>query len=245
MIRNPHLAAAALALLLASQAALANGTPTPTPAPPVATSSSTSTSSSSAASVSSSTSSSGAKAASGSHSAVGDVSQGLQVGGDSARAWSLFLPPLAMTPPMAPIQGCAPRVTQRSTGVLVGAFSHAEGSTDPDHCTIIALRNAKVDACQYASAKQLEDLLAAKLLPEFKASQVAQLEDLSPQACAALKAPPRPEPVVNYVAPPPAAATAPPGAAPVLAACQAPPATPARPKPRKAVAVASCVKPLT
>jgi hypothetical protein len=180
-----------IALLFTPTQARANGTPatpTPTPAPTSATANSASTSNGSA------------KAASGSHSAVGDVSQGLQVGGDSARSWSLFLPPPVFTPPMAPMVGCAPRVTQ-SAGSITLLGSMARSDADPTDCTLMALRNAKVEACQYASAKQVEDLMLAKLLPGYTASVVAFV-DLTPAACAALKAPPKPEPVVNLVAPP-------------------------------------------
>lgn len=146
-------------------------------------------------------------------SAVGDVAPqqtvggqsmgGQSIGGDSvsSRAWSLFAQPPAFTPPMAPIAGCAPVITQEAASgwLIVGGASKASAKTDPTDCTLIALRNAKVEACQYASAKQIEDLLTAKLLPGFKASAGEGFVDLDTRACAALKAPPKPEPELRYV----------------------------------------------
>ncbi len=161
----------------------------------------------------------GAKATSASHSGVGDVSQGLSTGDDRSRFLSLALAPLAFTPPMAPIEGCSVRVTQSARGFGLGVLSTADSLADPTDCTLIALRNAKVEACQYGSAKQIEDLLVAKLLPGFAPSAAGDFVDLSRQACAALKAPPiaAAEPQ-NLIAVPPAASEA---AASMPAACAA------------------------
>lgn len=159
-----------------------------TPSSPSSTSSAGSTSGARA----SAGSKSGAKASSGSTSSTGDVSQGLTTGDDRSRFLSLALAPLAFTPQMAPVhvEGCAPQITQHARGLLWGAGSDAGGTTDTSACTLLHIRNAKVEACQYGSAKQIEDLLVAKLLPGFVASPAGDFVDLSRQACAALKAPP-------------------------------------------------------
>jgi hypothetical protein len=128
-----------------------------------------------------------------------------QAAGGSVSAhngWSLFLAPLAATPQMAPMSGCSPDVTQQAIGVAFGAYSAATSHADPQDCTLMALRNAKVETCQYASAKAIEDLMIAKKLPDYKPSAV-QFNDYAPTDCAAIKAPPKPAPVVNYVQAPP------------------------------------------
>lgn len=222
-----------MALILTPTLAHATGKPEPvTPAPTSSTSSATAASQAKA----------GASAKGGSaNSAVGDVAPvqtvggqsmgGQSIGGDSvsSRAWSLFAQPPAFTPPMAPIAGCAPVITQEATSgwLIVGGASKATGKTDPTDCTLIALRNAKVEQCQYASAKQIEDMLTAKLLPGFKPSAV-EFADLAPAACAALKAPQKPEPEVRYVSAFPA-----PASAPVASACEKAP-EPAKPAPKAA-----------
>lgn len=207
-----------LALILAAFALSAGATSTPPkpelPAPAPAPSAS---SSSQAAAVAAAAAKAGANASAAggaATSAVGDVAPVQSIGGDSvsSRAWSLFAQPPAFTPPMAPIAGCAPVITQEAASgwLIVGGASKATGKTDPTDCTLIAIRNAKVEACQYASAKQIEDLLTTKLLPGFKPSAAEGFADLDTRACAALKAPPKPEPEVRYVAAfPPAPAPTP------------------------------------
>lgn len=130
----------------------------------------------------------GGSAAGGSNT-MGNIAPSQSIGGDSvnSKAWSLFLPPLAFVPPMSAIAGCAPEITQSSVGVAFGAYSAANGKTDPQDCTLIQLRNAKVDACQYASAKQIEDLMLMKKLPDYRPS-ITQYTDLEPRDCAAVKA---------------------------------------------------------
>ena len=87
---------------------------------------------------------------------------------------------------------------------MFGAYSQANSHADPTDCTLMMLRNAKVDSCQYASAKAIEDLMIVKKLPDYKPSPVV-FTDYPPEACAAIKAPPKPEPVVNYITMPPVA----------------------------------------
>ena len=128
----------------------------------------------------------------------------VSVNGDSGSSWSLFLAPLAATPQMAPMVGCAPDVTQQAVGALFGAYSQANSHADPTDCTLMTLRNAKVESCQYASAKAIEDLMIVKKLPDYKPSPVV-FTDYPPEACALIKAPPKPEPVINYITPTPIA----------------------------------------
>lgn len=120
---------------------------------------------------------------------LGDVSTSLTGDSSDYNAWSVVLPPLASTPPMAPIQGCAPEITQSAVGFFFGIFSDAKARTDPTDCTLIALRNTKFEQCQFASAKQIEDLMLLKKLPDFKPSPAAFV-DYDQAACARIKNPP-------------------------------------------------------
>ncbi len=206
-------AGAALALLMCAYplAVQATGKPQPPqqPAPPPAMASADAKAQATAQAKAA------ANASSGSRSSTGPVSQGVDVGGDVARSWSLFLPPPAFTPPMAPVEGCAAEVTQEAGAVtLLG--SKASSRSDPSVCHLLTLRNLKVQQCQYASAKQIEDLLVARMLPGFVASPQADYLDLPRTACAMLSTPAPAEPAkpVNliYSLAEPAAAQAAPGA---------------------------------
>lgn len=120
----------------------------------------------------------------------------------SSRAWSLFLPPPAWTPPMAPVQCPSANIEQGSTSLLWSGFSNATARTDSSDCTLIQVRNAKVEACQYASAKQIEDLIVSKYLKDYQPSTVGMV-DYTDKECAALKtaALPKPQPVIYPLAP--------------------------------------------
>jgi hypothetical protein len=136
-------------------------------------------------------------------------------------SWSLAITPMATVPQMAPIQGCAAKITQDSWGVGGGLVaSAAGGKTDPDNCTIIELRNAYAGMCLYGSAKQLQDKLAVKLLPDFVPSAIAY-QDLDPRLCAELKATPVTPP------PPPGEPAKPAGGLYSLADRETPPGAPA------------------
>jgi hypothetical protein len=161
-----------------------------TPATPASTSSAANSASTSGAKAGAvSGSKSGAKASSGSTSSTGDVSQGLTTGDDRSRFLSLAFAPPAFTPPMAPVDGCAAEVRQSADAItLLG--SKAAGVTDPSVCHLFTLRNLKVQQCQYATAKRIEDRLIAKMLPDFPAPAELGYVDLSREACAAVHAPP-------------------------------------------------------
>jgi hypothetical protein len=234
MYRRTKAAALLCALALTMPAA---GTTKPEdPKPPVPAAAPTAQAAAQAAAkASSSSSAAGGSAAAG--NTLGDVAPVQTVGGQavSSHAWSLFAQPPAFTPPMAPIAGCAPVITQEATSgwLILGGLSKATGKTDPTDCTLIALRNAKVEQCQYASAKQIEDLLTAKLLPGYTPGPADGFTDLKPIACAALRQlqAQKPEAEIRYVSAfQPPAATPPAPAAPM--ACEKPPAP--APKPGKA-----------
>lgn len=234
--------------------------PKPAPKPAPNTSSSSSTSTSGAASTSSSTALAGAAGI----ASVGDVGGGSATVGDissssaggaadlqsaidvnaapsitdtsshSSRAWSLFLPPPAWTPPMAPVSCASANIDQSSTSLVWSGFSNATAKTDSSDCTLIQVRNAKVEACQYASAKQIEDLIVSKYLKGYQPSTVGMV-DYTDKECAALKlaALPKPAPVVYPLAPLAEPAKAePPKAEPVKPAPKPAPVKPkAPPKP--------------
>lgn len=145
-------------------------------------------------------------------------------------AWSLFLPPPAWVPPMAPVDCASAMITQDSKLVAWNAYSEANAKTDTSDCTLIRLRNTKVESCQFGEAKQIEDLVVAKYLKDYKPGQV-QMPNYSHAECNVLKAPPAPTPIATstQLLPP---------AAPAAAASAAPLPVPvaAKPAPKKAAA---------
>jgi hypothetical protein len=158
-----------------------------------------------------------------------------------SRALGLTFAPGAFTPPMAPVQCASATITQSARGLGMGLLSWADSKTDSSDCTLINLRNAMVAACKFESAKQVEDLLVRKHLPDFKPSEVTYLKDkndpgfvdYSPTQCALLTSPP-PKPVepvtLNWIYVPPP-----------VARVEGKPADPAKPvpptKPKKSVPV--------
>lgn len=218
-MKHIRTSALAVAFLLAS-AAQANSNPPPPAASPT---SSTSLSASEAAAAAAAKAQAGAQAgakavgtggksnatantgASTSNSSAGGGGGG---GGGSVSSGdnNLFvLPSPVFTPPMAPVD-CPAGVDITNEAFSLGwsAVSAARGHTDNSACVLITLRNSYVDQCQYASAKQVQDLLTAKLLPGFKSSGTRYI-DLTTAECAALKAPPvqkavaAPEPMAPVV----------------------------------------------
>lgn len=145
-------------------------------------------------------------------------------------AWSLFLPPPAWVPPMAPVDCASAMITQDSKLIAFNAYSEANAKTDTSDCTLIRLRNAKVESCQFGEAKQIEDLVVAKYLKDYKPGQV-QMPNYSHAECNVLKAPPAPTPIAT-------SAQLLPPAAPAAAASAAPLPVPvaAKPAPKKAAA---------
>ncbi len=105
------------------------------------------------------------------------------------------LPAPVFTPPMAAVD-CPAGVDITNEALAIGwnAVSAARGHTDNSACVLITLRNAYVEQCQFASAKQVQDLLTAKMLPGFAASSTVYL-DLTLAECDALHAPPKAETV--------------------------------------------------
>mgnify|MGYP000261116207 CR=1 FL=1 len=146
-------------------------------------------------------------------------------------AWSLFLPPPAWVPPMAPVDCASAMITQDSELVAWNAYSRAAAKTDTSDCTLIRLRNAKVESCQYGEAKQIEDLVVAKYLKDYQPGPV-KMPNYSHDECKVLKAPPPPPTPITYALPlpPVAPASAPPAAAkpaPKKVAAKKPVASPA------------------
>jgi hypothetical protein len=145
---------------------------------------------------------SSASAGSDATSAANAQAGGATIGGiGNGNAWSLSIAPPVFTPPMAAISGCSAQVTQQAMSVGWGFFSQASGTTDVSDCTLIAIRNEKVENCQYASAKQIEDLMLKRKLPDFVPSNVEMI-DLTPKECHDIKHPPPPPPVIQVIYPP-------------------------------------------
>lgn len=102
---------------------------------------------------------------------------------------------------MAKIDCPIAHIKQTADAQLWSGFSQARAETDPTDCTLIQLRNAKVETCQYATAKQVEDLMLAKHLKDFKPNAGVAFTDYNEKDCAVLKAPPVEKKVeaVNFV----------------------------------------------
>ena len=224
-------ACAAISAALMSASAFANGTPPATPSTKPSTSSSSATSAATAkagaiaAGVGIGHGGQGGAGGAGGSASVGPTSstsaggsaeqsqsQGLtnmspstssinDLSSSTARSLSLFLPPPVFTPPMAKIDCASAHIKQSADAQLWSGFSQARAETDPTDCTLIQLRNAKVETCQYASAKQIEDLMVAKHLKGFKPNADVVFTDYSEKECAVLKAP-RVEPpqAINFIA---------------------------------------------
>lgn len=196
-----------------------NNTPPPPPAPPTSTSNKQGQKQGQGQSQ---TSTSGATSGSSSGAAAG-ASAGSDVKVDSSdnsmyntRSWSLGLPPIAYTPPMQVVPGCTyAQQGQSATGVLFGVFSHADSKYDTSDCFLIDRRNSLVQQCQYASARDIDNLLIAKYLSKYRykltvnedgsVSKDAPVFNLSASDCdaekrlVALQSQPQPQqPVVNY-----------------------------------------------
>jgi hypothetical protein len=207
---------AALAIIAATNAQ-ATGTPTPPPATPAPTTITSGAAAGAAAgavsgsrsdAVSNSGAAAGANAtggsATGGNAAGGSARQGqgqaqrqaatsgasITDNGSTSTENSMYvLPSPVFTPPMAAVNCPAGvEITNEAFSLGWSAISAARGHTDNSACVLITLRNAYVEQCQYASAKQVQDLLTAKMLPGFVASGTAYL-DLTRGECDALRAP--------------------------------------------------------
>lgn len=159
----------------------------------------------------------------------------------TARSLALFIPPPVFTPPMAKIDCPIAHIKQTADAQLWSGFSQARAETDPTDCTLIQLRNAKVETCQYATAKQIEDLMVAKHLKDFKPNDGVKFTDYNEKDCAVLKAPPvekKPE-AINFLYTPPLDTRVPDVKLPVVT-CQKTPAKPPRKPSSKASPPAKC-----
>lgn len=138
------------------------------------------------------------------------------------------LPAPMYAPPMAHVDCPSANVDLKGGSVGWSFASGYHHVTDSSDCTLIQLRNSKVESCQYASAKQIEDLLTLKYLPAYKPSDDARFADLTPAECRMIKTPvPAPKQEATLLTGP--------GLKPVAAAeCAAPPVKKA--PPRKAAA---------
>lgn len=156
-------------------------------------------------------------------------------------AWSLFLPPPAWVPPMAPVDCASAMITQDSKLIAFNAYSEANAKTDTSDCTLIRLRNAKVESCQYGEAKQIEDLVVAKYLKDYRPGAV-QMPNYSHAECNVLKAPPAPTPIATPAQLLPPAAPASSAPVPVPAAVKPAPKKVAKTKPAATPAPATCTE---
>jgi hypothetical protein len=99
--------------------------------------------------------------------------------------WVLPSPVFSIPAPIACPQGVA---SSNAFAIGWNFISIANSSSNGDNCLAIAIRNAKVETCQFYDAAQIENLLAKKVLPDFEASTNVQV-NLSPEACSILKTP--------------------------------------------------------
>lgn len=207
------------------------------PGPPVSTSTSGSTSGAGAAagsiagSKSSSDANAGADSASTANAKGGDASaktgdstslsgsaakQGQKQGqtstvtdasNSSSRTGFYVFPQLAFTPPLPMLECPMARTKQSSTGVLFGAFSHAESGSDGDRCFSVTLYNDFIANCQYESARRFKVEMAKDVYPKFAPAgdsyRTADREalDLTATECALLKLPVLPPAPIETVNP--------------------------------------------
>lgn len=118
-------------------------------------------------------------------------------GGDS-NLW--VMPAPVFTPPMITISCPQAAVNQEAFAVGWNFLSYAKSNIDPMECTLIQIRNAKVETCQYASAKQIEDMMVKRRLPDYVPNPVV-MDDYTPAECKLLLAPPKSVPPVLYIPP--------------------------------------------
>jgi hypothetical protein len=170
-------------------------------------STSTSTSNANAGATAGAKAAAGATAAGGAAQAsTGDASASnmLNVGGstgDNYSSWAVALPFPAFTPPLPtlPVGSCL-HTTQGSRQGGWNFAGAAEGEINPDKCILLTIYNAHVTSCRYSTAKQVLDLMTAKLLEGYVPFNQTLL-DLSPTECVALNAVRNPAPVNYFLLP--------------------------------------------
>jgi hypothetical protein len=123
---------------------------------------------------------------------------GGSVSGGDSNLW--VMPAPVFTPPMITISCPQAAVNQEAFAVGWNFLSYAKSNIDPMECTLIQIRNAKVETCQYASAKQIEDMMVKRRLPDYVPNAVV-MDDYTPAECKLLLAPPKIVPPVLYVPP--------------------------------------------
>ncbi len=169
------------AIILA--AAAAHATQPATQPNTAASAGSTSISGAAAGAVSSSQSGASASGtASAGGGAGGSVSN--SSGGDENNVY--VAPAPVMLPSMAAVTCPSAMIKNDAFSIGWSFISVGKGQTDTTDCTLLTLRNSKVDACQYASAKQIEDMMIVKYLPAFVPS-ANTMRDLSMEECRAAK----------------------------------------------------------
>lgn len=194
----------ALLLTLLIGAANATGTPAPVPTPQPSANQTQSATATSTSKASVQTGARSESAAAGGSATGGSVSgdTALSVAGDSSdyKSLGLVLPAPASTPALPAMPTCDALTTQTAFAFGFGLFSTAEAKADPADCTLLKLRYIKELQCQYASAKQIEDLMLAKLLPGYQPTQNMGIDHTQAGCAALMNPPPVPtaKPVVEY-----------------------------------------------
>lgn len=128
---------------------------------------------------------------SGANNSLGAI--GTDNSSSSFRALALSLPAAAFTPPLPMGDGNCTNTEQDAGAGGWNFASYASAKQSTDNCVAIKLHDAYLRECQYASAKQIKDRLAAKVLPGFTPSARVAL-DLTERECRDLQAPVLPPP---------------------------------------------------
>lgn len=156
----------------------------------------------------------GAAAKQGQGQKQGQTSTVTDASSSSSHTGFYVFPQLAFTPPLPMLECPMARTKQSSTGILFGAFSHAESGSDGDRCFSVTLYNDFIANCQYESARRFKVEMAKDIYPKFSPAgdsyRTAEREalDLTATECALLKLPVLPPPPMETVKPMAAAAPA-------------------------------------
>jgi hypothetical protein len=100
-----------------------------------------------------------------------------------SKMWVLPAPVFSIPPVMTCVLGNA---SSNAFAIGWNFVSIASSNSSGDNCLTVELRNAKVATCQFEDARQIENLLLQKLLPEFKSTAPVSV-NLTYQECHLLR----------------------------------------------------------
>jgi len=106
------------------------------------------------------------------------------------------LPAPMFAPQLPAIESPCTNSSQHGFSFGWSLASGYEASSNTDNCVAIAMYNAAVKSCRYATAGQIMDRLTVKVLAGFEPAKQADLIDLTQKECRDLREPVRKPPLV-------------------------------------------------